>query len=58
MLRLKGLWTNLKDDILALSSVLYYAEECVFYDIKLPSTDKILSISDKTATFIKKGHQI
>ncbi len=57
MLQFKVLWNNIEDDILAVSSVLYYAEERVFYDVKLPSTEKILSISDTTAAFIKKGQR-
>ena len=52
------LWNNLEDDILAASSVLYYTEERVFEGEKLPSTEKILSLSDSTAAFIKKDSAI
>ena len=55
--QLQMLWSNMEDDILALSSVLYYTEERVFCDVKLPSTEKILSLSDTTAAFIKKGQR-
>lgn len=56
-LQLQTLWNNMEDDLLALSSVLYYTEERVFCDITLPSTEKILSLSDTTAAFIKKGQR-
>ncbi len=57
MNKLLSLYDNLEDDLLAVSSVLYYAEERVFYEKKLPSTEKILSLSDTTAAFIKKGNR-
>ena len=47
----------MEDDLLAISNVLYYSEERVFNDAKLPSTEKILSLSDTTAAFIKKGQR-
>ena len=56
-IQLQALWDNMENDLLALSPVLYYAEERVFRDIKLPSVEKILSLSDTTATFIKKGQR-
>jgi len=55
--QLDRLWRNLEDDILAVSSVLYYTEERVFEGKKLPSAEKILSLSDTTAAFIKKGQR-
>lgn len=55
--QLQTLWGRLEDDLLALSSVLYYTEERVFSDVKLPSVEKILSLSDVTAGFIKKGQR-
>ena len=55
--QLDRLRSNLEDDILAVSSVLYYTEERVFEGKKLPSTEKILSLSDTTAAFIKKGQR-
>jgi hypothetical protein len=45
----------MEDDLLALSSVLYYSEERVFNGVELKSTEKILSLSDTAAAFIKKG---
>jgi len=51
------LYEHLEDDLLAVSAVLYYTEERVFLDRKLPSTEKILSLSDTTAAFIKKGNR-
>ena len=55
--QLDRLLNNMEDDILAVSSVLYYTEERVFEGRKLPSTEKILSLSDTTAAFIKKGQR-
>ncbi len=55
MNRLQYLYEHLEDDLLAVSAVLYYTEQRVFFDKKLPSTEKILSLSDTTAAFIKKG---
>ena len=56
-LQLRQIHDNIEDDLLALSSVLYYAEERIFNDITLPSPEKILSLSDTTAAFIKKGQR-
>lgn len=56
-LQLKQIHDIMEDDLLALSSVLYYAEERIFNDITLPSPEKILSLSDTTAAFIKKGQR-
>jgi IS5 family transposase len=47
----------MEDDLLTLSAVLYYSEERIFNGIVLPSTEKILSISDSSAAFIKKGQR-
>ncbi len=55
MASLLSLYEHLEDDLLAVSAVLYYTEERVFLDKTLPSVEKILSISDTTAAFIKKG---
>lgn len=57
MSKLLCLYNNLEDDLLAVSAVLYYTEERVFMDKKLPSSEKILSLSDITAAFIKKGNR-
>jgi hypothetical protein len=47
----------MEDDLLALSAVLYYSEERVFNGVVLPSSLKILGISDSSAAFIKKGQR-
>ncbi len=57
IIQLQALWNNMENDLLALSPVLYYTEERVFFDVKLPSVEKILSLSDTTAAFIKKGQR-
>lgn len=54
---LRRLWLHLEEDILALCPILYYTEERVFNDVQMPSTEKILSVSDVTAAFIKKGQR-
>jgi len=48
---------KIEEDLLILSSVLYYTEERVFNDVVLPSAEKIISLSDETAAFIKKGQR-
>ena len=48
---------RMEEDLLMLSPVLYYTEERVFNEIVLPSTEKIISLSDETAAFIKKGQR-
>lgn len=48
---------NIEDDLLALSAVLFYAEDRVFNGVVLPSAEKVLSISDPSAAFIKKGQR-
>lgn len=47
----------MEEDLFALSPVLYYTEERVLNEIVLPSAEKIISISDKSAAFIKKGQR-
>ena len=53
--KLEKIHKVMEDDLLALSSVLYYSEERIFNGVELKSTEKILSLSDTTAAFIKKG---
>ena len=48
---------KIEEDLLILSSVLYYTEERVFNEVVLPSAEKIISLSDETAAFIKKGQR-
>ncbi len=48
---------NMEDDLQAVSYVLYYAEDRVFNGKILTSPEKILSLSDTTAAFIKKGQR-
>ena len=55
--RLNKLWNNMEDDLLAVSAVLYYTQDRVFNGKVLPSVEKILSLSDITAAFIKKGQR-
>ena len=52
---LKRLARQIEDDLLAAAGVIYYADDRMFNDVTLPASDKILSVSDTTAAFIKKG---
>ncbi len=56
-LALKEILGVMEDDLLALSAVLYYSEERIFNGVVLPSVEKLLSISDSSAAFIKKGQR-
>lgn len=55
--QLNRIWELIKSDVLDTVRVLYYTEERVFNGIILKSTEKILSISDKSAAFIEKGNR-
>lgn len=55
--RLEGIWRTINNDIQDTATVLYYTENRVFNEVVLPSTEKILSISDRSAAFIKKGNR-
>ena len=46
---------QLKADLADANRVLEYAQDRVFHDKMLPSTEKVLSLSDGSAAFIKKG---
>jgi IS5 family transposase len=46
---------QITNDIASAEKVLQYAADRVFRDIKLPSTEKVLSLSDGSAAYIKKG---
>jgi len=55
--KLDRIWNLIKNDVTDSARVLYYAEDRVFRDIVLKSSEKILSISDRSAAFIKKGNR-
>ena len=46
---------QIKTDLSNANKVLEYAEDRVFHDQKLPSTEKILSLADGSAAYIQKG---
>jgi len=56
--QLDYLWTKIEDDLSSISYVIYYAEERIFNGVVLKSSEKILSISDESAAFIKKGNRV
>lgn len=46
---------QIKTDLVDANRVIEYANDRVFHDKKLPSTEKVLSLSDGSAAYIKKG---
>jgi len=54
---LDALWGKIEDDISDALYVLHYADLRIEQDVKLPSTEKILSISDRCAAYIQKGQR-
>ena len=52
---LKRVLERIRSDIADAKRVLEYAGDRVFHDKKLPSTEKVLSLSDGSAAYIKKG---
>lgn len=52
---LKRILEQIRNDISDAKRVLEYADGRVFHDQKLPSTEKVLSLSDGSAAYIKKG---
>ena len=52
---LQRVWKQIKADIDDANRVLVYADDRVFHDKALPSTEKVLSLSDGSAAYIKKG---
>ncbi len=56
-LQLLGIHRNMEDDLQAVSQVLYYTKDRILNDVVLPSSEKVLSLSDSTAAFIKKGQR-
>ena len=46
---------QIKTDLADANKVIDYANDRVFHDKKLPSTEKVLSLSDGSAAYIKKG---
>jgi hypothetical protein len=52
---LQRAWQQIKADLSDANRVLEYANGRVFHDQVLPSTEKVLSLSDGSAAYIKKG---
>lgn len=52
---LKRILDQIKSDIADATRVLEYAHDRVFHEKKLPSTEKVLSLADGSAAYIKKG---
>jgi len=52
---LQRLWQQIKADLADANRVLEYAQNRVFHDTMLPSTEKVLSLSDGSAAYIQKG---
>ena len=49
---------QIKVDLCDANRVVEYANDRVFHDKKLPSTEKVLSLSDGSAAYIKKGSRL
>ncbi len=52
---LKRVLEQIRSDIADAKRVVQYADDRIFRDKKLPSTEKVLSLSDGSAAYIKKG---
>ena len=52
---LKRVWEQIRGDLANAKWVVQYAGDRLFRDKKLPSTEKVLSLSDGSAAYIKKG---
>ena len=52
---LQRMLEQIKTDLVDANRVIEYANDRVFHDKKLPSTEKVLSLSDGSAAYIKKG---
>jgi len=52
---LQGVLDQIKTDLADANRVIEYANDRVFHDKTLPSTEKVLSLSDGSAAYIKKG---
>ena len=55
--RLQRILDQIKSDISEAKKVISYADDRVFKNIVLPSTEKVLSLSDTSAAYIKKGNR-
>jgi IS5 family transposase len=55
--RLESVWNQINNDVLDAAKVLYYTEDRIFNGIILKASEKILSISDRSAAFIEKGNR-
>jgi len=54
-LLLQRVLDQIKTDLADANRVIEYANDRVFHDKKLPSTEKVLSLADGSAAYIKKG---
>ncbi len=54
---LDRLWSGVRSDLSDVATVCSYTENRVFHDVVLPAPQKILSLSDRSAGFIKKGQR-
>jgi hypothetical protein len=55
---LDAIWYKIDDDLHNAMYALYYADLSINKNIKLPSREKILSISDVDAAYISKGQRV
>ena len=57
-LLLQRVLDQIKSDLADANRVIEYANNRVFHDKKLPSTEKVLSLADGSAAYIKKGSRV
>ena len=55
--KLNRVWDRIDNDLIDAGKVLYYTEDRIFNEVVLKASEKILSISDRSAAFIKKGNR-
>ncbi len=54
--KLNRVWDRIDNDLIDAGKVLCYAEDRIFNEVVLKASEKILSISDRSAAFINKGN--
>lgn len=55
--KLQEIWNKINKDVLDTADVLYYTNDRIFNGIVLKASEKILSLCDRSAAFIKKGNR-
>ena len=56
-LKLKNIWKRINDDLIDIAKVIYYTENRIVNGVVIKASKRILSISDRTAAYIRKGNR-